>query len=96
MLRCQAGRHGEAGWPGFIQICPFFACGLLQAQLIQNLWNLLEIIKICMGHGAKAHIIPEKLTVRTGNNGHQHSLWRLPVQLPFCAHVRAALAQVRE
>ena len=44
----------------------------LQAQLIQNLWNLLELNKICMEHGARTQFIPEKLTVKTWNNGHQH------------------------
>ena len=38
---------------------------LRQAQLIQNLWNLLELNKIFTEHSAKAHFIPQKLTART-------------------------------
>ena len=49
----------------FLRFRPFLGCDLLQAQIIQNLWNLLELNKICMEHCAKAHFIPEKLTVRT-------------------------------
>jgi len=44
---------------------PSLDCDLLQAQLIQNLWNLLELNKIYMEHNIKAHIILEKLTVGT-------------------------------
>ena len=39
-------------------------CDLLQEQLIQNLWNLLETNKISMEYGARAQFIPEKLTIR--------------------------------
>ena len=49
----------------FLRFRPSLECDLLQAQLIQNLWNLLELNKICMEHSAKSHFIPEKLTVRT-------------------------------
>ena len=49
----------------FLRFRPSLDCDLLQAQLIQNLWNLLELNKICMEHGAKAQFISEKLTVRT-------------------------------
>ena len=49
----------------FLRFHPFLGCDLLQAQFIQNLWNLLELNKICMEHGAKAQFISEKLTVRT-------------------------------
>ena len=44
----------------------------LQAQLIQNLWLLLELNKICMEHGARTQFIPLKLTVKMWNNGRQH------------------------
>ena len=62
-----------SGWlarsrPGslnFLHFRQFLGCDLLQAQLIQNLWNLLELNKICTEYSAKAHFIPEKLTVRT-------------------------------
>ena len=49
----------------FLRFRPSLDCDFLQAQLIQNLWNLLELNKICMEHGAKAQFIFEKLTVRT-------------------------------
>ena len=48
----------------FLRFRPSLDCDFLQAQLIQNLWNLLELNKICMEHGAKAQFIPEKLMVR--------------------------------
>ena len=54
----------EAGRLGFSPFLTVFYCDLLQAQLIQNLWNLLELNKICMEHGAKAQFIPEKLTIK--------------------------------
>jgi len=50
---------------------PSLDCGFLQAQLIQNLWNLLELNKICMEHSARAQFIP---TFKTWNNGRQHLL----------------------
>ena len=65
LTRWRPGAHD------FICFRPFLGCDLLQAQLIQNLWNLLELNKTCMEHSAKAHFIPEKLTVRTRNNGRQ-------------------------
>ena len=40
----------------FLRFQPSLDCDLLQAQLIQNLWNLLELNKICMEHGAKSSI----------------------------------------
>jgi hypothetical protein len=69
-----SGRSARSrpGGLDFLRFCPFLGCDLLQAQLIQNLWNLLELNKTCMEHSAKPHFILEKLTVRTGNNGHQH------------------------
>jgi hypothetical protein len=49
----------------FLRFRPSLDCDLRQAQLIQNLWNLLELNKIFMEHSAKAHFIPQKLTART-------------------------------
>ena len=48
----------------FLRFRPFLGFDLLQAQLMQNLLNLLQLNKICMKHSAKAHFILEKLTVR--------------------------------
>ena len=42
----------------FLRFRPSLECDLLQAQLIQNLWNLLELNKICMKHGAKLDLFP--------------------------------------
>ena len=66
---------------------PFGTCSSLPGSLtessvntyfrgIVNMWNLFELNKICMEHSAKARFIPEKLTVKIGNNGHQQILER--------------------
>ena len=60
----QLARLGPRGLD-FLRFRPSLDCDFLQAQVIQNLWNLLELNKICMEHGAKAQFISEKLTVRT-------------------------------
>ena len=49
----------------FLRFLPSLDSDFLQAQLIQNLWNLLELNKICMEYGARTQFIPEKLTVKT-------------------------------
>ena len=60
----QLARLGPRGLD-FLRFRPSLDCDLLQAQLIQNLWNLLELNKIFTEHSAKAHFIPQKLTART-------------------------------
>ena len=45
--------RSRPGGLGFLRFHRFLCCYLLQAQLIQNLWNLLELNKICMEHSAK-------------------------------------------
>ena len=52
------------GGRDFLSFRPSLDSEFLQAQLIQNLWNLLELNKICMEHGAKTQFISEKLTVK--------------------------------
>ena len=78
MSRCSCNKDvpmyvevsGQPAWsrPGglvfFLRFCPSLGCDLLQAQLIQKLWNLLELNKICMERGAKTQFISEKLMVK--------------------------------
>ena len=56
--------RSRPGGLGFLRFHRFLCCYLLQAQLIQNLWNLLELNKIYMEHGAKIQFISEKLTIK--------------------------------
>ena len=46
----ELGRPAQSrpGGLDFLRFHPFLGCDLLQAQFIQNLWNLLELDKICM------------------------------------------------
>jgi len=69
-----SGRSAQnvPGGLDFLWFRPPLGSGFLQAQLIQNLWNLLELNKIYMEHGAKTQFISEKLTVKMWNNGRQH------------------------
>ena len=60
----QLARLGPRGLD-FLRFRPSLDYDLLQAQLIQNLWNFLELNRICMKHSAKAYFIPKKLMVRT-------------------------------
>ena len=66
MWRCQAGWHGMyvPGGRDFLWFRPFLDSEYLQAQLIQNLWNLLESNKIYMDgqkHEIMAINTPPKL-----------------------------------
>ena len=62
-----SGRPARLGTGGldFLRFRPSLDYDLLQAQLIQNLWNFLELNRICMKHSAKAYFIPEKLMVKS-------------------------------
>ena len=53
----RSARNVLGGW-GFLWFRPSLDSEFLQAQLIQNLWNLLESNKICMEHGAKLNLFP--------------------------------------
>ena len=57
--RSQADRPllGRPAWV-FAQICPILACVLLKSKRILNLWNLLELNKICMEHSARLNLFP--------------------------------------
>ena len=57
--------RSRLGGLDLLRFGPFLGFDLLQAQLMQNLLNLLQLNKIYMEHSAKAHFIPEKLTVKT-------------------------------
>ena len=48
-------KNGVLHFPSFGS---FLVYCLLKPQLIQNLWNLLEISKICMEHGVKLILFP--------------------------------------
>ena len=48
---------GRPAWV-FPSFGSFLVYYLLKAQLIKNLWNLLEISKICMEHGVKLILFP--------------------------------------
>ena len=48
---CTGGRD-------FLWFRPSLDSEFLQAQLIQNLWNLLESNKMCIEHGAKLNLFP--------------------------------------
>ena len=70
MSRCSCNKdapmsRSRLGGLDLLHFGPFLGFDLLQAQLMQNLLNLLQLNKICMEHSAKAHFIPEKLTVKT-------------------------------
>ena len=60
----QLARLGPRGLD-FLRFRPSLDCDLLHKQLIQNLWSLLELNKVCKEHSAKAYFIPKKLMVRT-------------------------------
>ena len=49
---------GRPAWV-FPSFSSFLVYYLLKAQLIQNLWNLLEMSKICMEHGVKLILFPK-------------------------------------
>ena len=48
---------GRPAWV-FPSFGSFLVYYFLKAQLIQNLWNLLEISKICMEHDVKLILFP--------------------------------------
>ena len=55
-----SGRSAQnvPGGRDFLLFRPSLDSEFLQAQLIQNLWNLLESNKICMEHSAKLIFFP--------------------------------------
>jgi hypothetical protein len=52
------GRRTRAVGLGFSQFASFLVHLFLYSQLIQNLWNFIEISKLCMEHSAKLCLFP--------------------------------------
>jgi hypothetical protein len=59
-----SGRHGSPVGLDFLEFASFLVHLFLHSQLIQNLWNLLEISKLCMEHSAKLCLFPRSWRIQ--------------------------------